>query len=61
MSLKAEILLFPDRPKRLETALKAFMKTEVDLDQDVGILKDWIKSQPHLPETPGKSLLISTY
>lgn len=47
-------LLFGNKSARLNSALTLFEKTHRDLEQDLQIIKDWIKTQPHLPETPSK-------
>lgn len=47
-------LLFGDRSERLNFALKLFDKTREDLEQDVQIMKQWVKTQPHLSEMPRK-------
>ncbi|XP_050501111.1 retinol-binding protein pinta-like [Diabrotica virgifera virgifera] len=48
-------LLMNDREK----VLQAFEKTEKDLAEDVIVIKEWIKSQPHLPEVPSTSIIES--
>lgn len=47
-------LLFGNTSERLKRALKVNDKTLIDLHQDINILREWIKSQPHLPEMPCK-------
>ncbi|XP_072382318.1 retinol-binding protein pinta-like isoform X2 [Diabrotica undecimpunctata] len=42
-----------------EKVLQAFEKTEKDLAEDVNVIKEWIKSQPHLPEVPSTSIIES--
>lgn len=54
MAEETESLLFGDRTERLHKAAKLYEKTTSDLDQDVNILIEWMKAQPHLPEIPGK-------
>lgn len=49
-------LLFGNRSERLDFALKLFEKTREDLEQDLQIMKQWIKTQPHLSEMPRKYL-----
>lgn len=53
MTEDTESLLFGNRTERLARALNTFGKTSDDLEQDIEILIEWIKSQPHLPEVPG--------
>lgn len=48
--------LFGNRTVKLNNALKLFNKKKADLDQDVSILEEWLKTQTHLPEVPSKQL-----
>lgn len=57
MSEITDAVLFGDKSDRLKMALKLYDKSISDLDQDINILKEWIKSQPHLPEIPGKFMI----
>lgn len=45
-----ESVLFGDRNERLNKALKIYGKTRKDLEQDLLILNEWLKSQRHLPD-----------
>lgn len=51
---KVEVLLFGEKTDRLNKALKLYSKIEIDLEQDINILKEWMKSQAYLPEIPSK-------
>lgn len=48
--------LFGNREDRLKTGLKLFGKSQEDLDQDLEILKEWLKVQEHLPPVTCKIL-----
>lgn len=52
MGYDKEYLLFGDRNDKLNNALKIFEKTKGDLDQDLEIVKEWLKTQHHFPEIP---------
>lgn len=58
-------LLFGNTSERLDFALKLFEKTLDDLEQDLQIMKQWVKTtQPHLVEIPRKvfkTMLIVLY
>lgn len=53
---KTEELFFGNRTAKLDRALKAFGKTVADLEQDVNVLKEWLKLQRHLPEITSKNM-----
>lgn len=46
-----KLLLINDN--HLKEALKYYNKTESDVKQDVEILKEWLKTEPHLPDDEG--------
>ncbi|KAJ8947670.1 hypothetical protein NQ318_009554 [Aromia moschata] len=46
-------LLITDRQKVRD----AFEKTVKDVEKDVEIVRNWIKTQPHLPETPDYNMI----
>lgn len=48
-----ELSLIIDRKNKVKI-LERFDKTEKDLEEDVELIQDWFKSQPHLPEIPSK-------
>lgn len=35
---------------------KELNKTKRDLEKDVQIVEDWMKTQPHLPEIPSRTI-----
>lgn len=37
--------------------LKIFNKTEENIQEDLEILREWLKQQPHLPYIDGEKLL----
>nr|CAH7724661.1 unnamed protein product [Callosobruchus chinensis] len=45
-------VIVKDRDDRLKIALKSHEKTLEQLQEDVNIIKEWLKTQKHLPETP---------
>lgn len=47
-------LITEDRDMLLKETLQVHNKTKEELDKDVEILKNWIDTQQHLPETPSK-------
>lgn len=53
MSEKTELLIIEDGTK--EKIWKHYDKTKQDIDRDIGILKEWLKQQPHLPDDEGNS------
>lgn len=50
-------LFFGSRDEKLNNALQIFGKSNQDLDQDIDILKNWLASQPHLPEIPSNIMI----
>lgn len=45
-----DLLLYGNRSERLNQILKNFGKTTDDLENDLQIIKKWVKTQIHLPE-----------
>ncbi|XP_074030265.1 retinol-binding protein pinta-like [Leptinotarsa decemlineata] len=50
---------FENIPRVLELGLKVNNKTEKDLKEDVIIVKEWVLTQPHLPEVPDDHMITS--
>lgn len=46
----SSIDLFGDREERIEKRLKIIGKTRDELNQNLKIMKDWLKTQAHLPQ-----------
>nr|XP_023012070.1 uncharacterized protein LOC111502277 [Leptinotarsa decemlineata] len=59
MMVDLENWLKADREAALKVALDSLGRTKKELVEYVGILKDWLKSQPHLPELPGEHQLMN--
>ncbi|CAH1104013.1 unnamed protein product [Psylliodes chrysocephalus] len=51
-----ELSLIIDRKNKVKI-LERFDKTEKDLEEDVELIQDWFKSQPHLPEIPSTNMI----
>lgn len=51
--------LFSKKLERLSQGLKQFDKRPQDLEEDIHKLEEWIKTQKHLPEIPGKIVIFS--
>uniref|UniRef100_A0A6P7GHK6 Uncharacterized protein LOC114342716 n=1 Tax=Diabrotica virgifera virgifera TaxID=50390 RepID=A0A6P7GHK6_DIAVI len=45
--------------KRKALMLSHFGKTNKDLEEDVKLIKEWLKTQPHLPEIPSDHMIAS--
>ncbi|XP_050502500.1 alpha-tocopherol transfer protein-like isoform X1 [Diabrotica virgifera virgifera] len=45
--------------KRKALMLSHFGKTNKDLEEDVKLIKEWLKTQPHLPEIPSDHIIAS--
>lgn len=51
--MATEKLLITNR----EAVRESFGKSEKDVKADIGIIRDWFKTQPHLPETPDDGMI----
>lgn len=50
-------ILFQNNQELFELHLTVLGITQQSLDKDIDTIVEWIKSQPHLPEVPSKSIL----
>ncbi|XP_074030345.1 uncharacterized protein [Leptinotarsa decemlineata] len=50
---------FEDLPIVLEKGLKKNGRTIEDLKKDIHIVKEWIQTQPHFPETPDDNTIVN--
>lgn len=55
---KDDSSMYGNITERLKYALNLFGKTSDELEQNLQILKAWIKTQEYLPETPGTYIYI---
>lgn len=53
---KWEFLQYTEEQR--ETILKEYNRTPSNIKDDVNAIREWIKSQPHLPQIMGKFILI---
>lgn len=54
MNRNIDFVLFGDRNDNLAKALELFGKTRTDLDEYIRIVKEWLTTQKHFPETTSK-------
>lgn len=54
MAEEREKVLFGNKDDRVAHALESFAKTKKDLNQHISIVKSWLVTQKHFPETPRK-------
>ncbi|CAH1163233.1 unnamed protein product [Phaedon cochleariae] len=48
-----------NKSEMLKVALRMHGKTEEQLEEDIQIIRDWLKTQPHLPEIPCDNLIMN--
>ncbi|XP_066157989.1 retinol-binding protein pinta-like [Euwallacea fornicatus] len=52
-------ILQTNRPQVYKQIEKELGKTQADIDNDIKIIKEWLKTQPHLPEIPEDRIIES--